>query len=76
MTTGFFNSRDTVEIIWLSQAGIIVAGHMLAILVSHAIAIDMFRTSKKATLSQLPMAAFMIVYTLIGLTLLASPRGA
>jgi hypothetical protein len=76
VTTGFFNSRDTVEIIWLSQAGIIVAGHMLAILVSHAIAIDMFRTSKKATLSQLPMAAFMIVYTLIGLTLLASPRGA
>jgi hypothetical protein len=76
VTTGFFNSRDTVEIIWLTQAGIIVVGHILAVLIAHAIAIDMFRETKKATLSQVPMAAFMILYTLIGLALLASPRGA
>jgi hypothetical protein len=76
VTTGFFNSRDSVEIIWLSQAGIIVVGHIVAILVSHAIAIDMFKDAKKATLSQIPMAAFMILYTLLGLTLLAAPRGA
>jgi hypothetical protein len=76
VTTGFFNSRDSVEIIWLSQAGIIVVGHIVAVLISHAIAIDMFGNAKKTTLSQIPLAAFMILYTLLGLTLLAAPRGA
>lgn len=76
VTTGFFNSRDSVEVIWLSQAGIIVVGHIVAVLVSHAIAIDMFRDAKKATLSQVPMAVFMVMYTLMGLALLAAPRGA
>lgn len=76
VTTGFFNSRDTVEVIWLTQAGLIVAGHILSILASHAIALSMFRDGRRAVLSQVPMAAFMIVYTLFGLTLLAAPRGA
>jgi hypothetical protein len=76
VTTGFFNSRDTVEVIWLTQAGFIVAGHILAVLVSHAIATDMYRQSRNAVISQIPVAVFMILYTLIGLTLLASPRGA
>jgi len=76
VTTGFFNTQNTVEMIWLTQAGFIVAGHMLAVLVSHAIAVDMFRDGKKATVSQIPMAIFMVLYTLIGLTLLAAPRGA
>jgi hypothetical protein len=76
VTTGFLNTRDTVEVIWLTQAGIIVVGHIIAVLISHAIAVDMFKDGRKATKSQIPMVVFMVLYTLIGLTLLASPRGA
>ncbi len=76
VTTGFFNSRDTVQAIWLTQAGLIVAGHILSILASHAIAVDLFADARRALVSQVPLAAFMIAYTLFGLTLLAAPRGA
>ncbi len=76
VTTGFFNSLDTVRTIWLTQAGAVVVGHILAILVAHAIAVDLFGSRSAAATSQVPLAAFMILYTLLGLWLLASPRGA
>ena len=76
VTTGFLNATDSVRLIWLTQAGVIVIGHMLAVLLSHAIAVDMFTNARKATISQIPQALFMIVYTLVGLWLLAAPRGA
>lgn len=75
VTTGFFNNHDSVKIIWLSQAGAVVAGHIMAILISHAIALNMVKDTRKATLSQIPLAIFMVLYTTFGLWLLASPRG-
>lgn len=75
VTTGFFNTRSTVRIIFLTQAGAVVLGHVVAILLAHALAVRAFGTSVRATLSQAPLAAFMIAYTLFGLWLLASPRG-
>lgn len=75
VTTGFFNNHDSVKIIWLSEACVVVAGHILAILIAHAIAIDLLKDGRKAILSQIPPAFFMILYTLFGLWLLASPRG-
>lgn len=76
VTTGFFNTRDTVEIIWLSQAGAVVIGHVLSVLAGHALATRIFKEPRKALLSQLPLSIFMIAYTLFGLWLLATPRGA
>ncbi len=76
VTTGFFNSRDTVEFIWLCQAGAVVLGHVLSVLLGHALATRLFPSARQALLSQLPLALFMIVYTLFGLWLLAAPRGA
>ena len=76
VTTGFFNTRATVQAIWLAQAGSVVTGHVLAILLSHALAMRLFRSRRKAVLSQIPLASFMVLYTLFGLWLLASPRGA
>lgn len=76
VTTGFFNTVDTVRIIFLAEAGAVVIGHVLAILMSHALAVKMFGTHRKAALSQIPLATFMVAYTLFGLWLLASPRGA
>jgi len=76
VTTGFFNTLADVRAIWLTQAGAVVAGHVLAILAADALALGLHGARGKATLSQLPLALFMIAYTVFGLWLLASPRGA
>ncbi|MDK3073744.1 hypothetical protein QO034_11525 [Sedimentitalea sp. JM2-8] len=76
VTTGFFNAPDSVRTIWLTQAGAVVAGHVLAVMMAHTIALRRFGDTRKAALSQAPLALFMVLYTLFGLWLLASPRGA
>ncbi|MBV1926826.1 MAG: hypothetical protein KUG62_06680 [Rhodobacteraceae bacterium] len=75
VTTGFFNSQDSVRLIWLTQAAAVVGGHILAVMLAHAIALRHFGTTRHAVLSQVPLALFMVLYTLFGLWLLASPRG-
>lgn len=74
VTTGFFNRIDTVRIIWLSQAGAVVLGHVIAILLSHALALQLYKNHRIAVRSHIPLALFMIAYTVFGLWLLASPR--
>ena len=76
VTTGFFNTQATIEVIWLTQAGVIVVGHVLSVLVAHAQALQLYANHKQALLSQLPLSVFMIAYTVFGLWLLAAPRGA
>ncbi len=75
VTTGFFNTLSSVHTIWVTQASAVVIGHILAIYVSHAVALDLYKDHRKAMLSQIPSALFMIAYTTFGLWLLASPRG-
>ncbi|MEO3413372.1 hypothetical protein AAFO92_01815 [Roseovarius sp. CAU 1744] len=75
VTTGFFNTQATVRTIWLSQAGAVVIGHVIAILLAHALALHALATARRAALSQAPLAIFMVLYTCFGLWLLASPRG-
>jgi len=74
VTTGFFNTTATVRVIWLAQAAGVVIGHMLAILLAHAQAVWFFGSHRRAALSQIPVVSFMLLYTLFGLWLLASPR--
>ncbi|MDJ0628103.1 MAG: hypothetical protein QNJ44_07560 [Rhodobacter sp.] len=74
VTTGFFNTTGTVRIIFLTQASAVVLGHVLAVMLAHAIAVRRFGSSRRAALSQAPLALFMIGYTLFGLWLLAAPR--
>ncbi len=75
VTTGFFNTRDSARAIWLAQAGAVVAGHVLAVLAAHGLALRLHPEPRRAALSQAPLAVFMVLYTLFGLWLLASPRG-
>lgn len=76
VTTGFFNTLATVRVIWLTQAGFVVVGHVLAILLAHALALKLYAERRAAVLSQAPLAVAMIAYTIFGLWLLAAPRGA
>ncbi|HKL45953.1 MAG TPA: hypothetical protein VJ906_06880 [Roseovarius sp.] len=75
VTTGFLNTPGTVKAIWLTQAGAVVLGHVIAILLAHAQAVRAYGSNRRAVLAQAPLAAFMIAYTFFGLWLLASPRG-
>lgn len=76
VTTGFLMRLDTVRVIWLTQAGAVVFGHMIAILMAHRVALSLTGGHRAAAISQFPLAAFMVGYTLFGLWLLASPQGA
>lgn len=75
VTTGFFNTQSSVRVIWLSQAGAVVGGHILAVMLAHGLAVRQFGEGRKAVLAGVPLALFMVLYTLFGLWLLASPRG-
>jgi hypothetical protein len=76
VTTSFFNTSQTVRLIWLTQAGAIVVGHIVAVAVAHRLALELFTDPRRAALSQIPLSALMVLYTLLGLWLLASPTGA
>ena len=76
VTTGFFNTLATQRIIFLTEAAAVVVGHILAILLSHRIAADYFTTRRGVLISQIPLSLFMIGYTILGLWLLATPKGA
>jgi hypothetical protein len=76
VTTGFFNRLDTVRVLWLTQAGLVVLGHVWSVLLAHRIALDLFGGGRRATMATLPLSLFMIAYTFLGLWLLASPKGA
>jgi hypothetical protein len=76
VTTGFFNNLDTVRMIWITQASVVVIGHVWSVLLSHRIALNLFGDARKATYATLPLSVFMIGYTFLGLWLLAAPKGA
>ena len=76
VTTGFFNHIDSVRIIWLTQAGAVVIGHVWSVLLAHRMLLDLFADARRAALATLPLSLFMIAYTMLGLWLLAAPKGA
>lgn len=72
---GFLTVPDTVKLIWLMQAGVVVFSHVLAVLLSHRSA-EIFCERRKNILKiQLGLSILMVAYTVFGLWLLASPRG-
>jgi hypothetical protein len=75
VTTGFFNSIDSVRLIWFTQAGLVVLGHVWSVFLSHRAALDLFGTNLRAAFATLPLSIFMICYTFLGLWLLAAPKG-
>lgn len=76
VTTGFFNTLESVRVIFLTQVVLIVTGHLISIVSAHSAALEMTGNHRKAVISQIPLAAFMVAYTFFGLWLLAAPRGA
>ncbi|WP_353645792.1 hypothetical protein [Mesorhizobium sp. WSM2239] len=59
--------------IWNFQAAAIIGGHVLAVLIAHALAFRLHPSQTKAAISQLPLTLLMIFYTVFGLWLLSAP---
>ena len=59
--------------VWLTQVGLILAGHIVGVLLAHVEALRIFGSPKRAALSQLPMLALMVLFTNFGLWILSLP---
>jgi hypothetical protein len=59
--------------VWFAQIILIVVGHVIAVYLSHLRAGERFRTAQRALLSQYPMLALMVIYTMTSLLILAAP---
>ena len=66
---GIINAR----IAWLTSIGLIVFGHIVAVIVSHLESIRTFGNHRQALMSQLPMVCLMITYTVFSLWIIAQP---
>ena len=56
---------------WFAQVVLIVLGHVIAVYLAHMRAGERFRTAQRALLSQYPMLALMVIYTMTSLLILA-----
>jgi hypothetical protein len=70
---GVVLGAEAAWMLWNVQAFAIILGHVLAVAIAHLIAFRMHGSSRKATLSQVPLALLMVGYTLFGLWLLSTP---
>lgn len=75
VTVGFLNVPETVKMIWLTQASVVVFSHVISVLMSHSVAARLCGNNKSIALIQIGLAILMVAYTVFGLWLLASPRG-
>ena len=59
--------------VWHTQVALILIGHILGVYISHIEALRVFRGTKRAVVSQLPMLILMIIFTTLGLWILSLP---
>ena len=59
--------------VWYSQVALIVAGHVIAVYLAHAVALRSAPNTKLALRSQIPMVALMVLYTVTSLWILSQP---
>jgi len=73
---GFLTVPENVKMIWFTQAGVVVLSHVLAVVLCHRTAETLVSSRRDVVMVQLGLSILMIFYTIFGLWLLASPRGA
>jgi hypothetical protein len=66
---------ESAWIVWNLQSAAIIGGHLLAVILAHALAYRLSGSARSAALSQIPLAILMVGYTVFGLWLLSSPTG-
>jgi hypothetical protein len=58
-------------VFWYGAVTLIVAGHVIAVVLAHSAALRVF--GEAASVSQIPMVALMVAYTMLSLWILAQP---
>jgi hypothetical protein len=76
ISAGLVMGPQAAWVLWNLQSAAIVGGHVLAVVVAHGLAARLHATPRAAMLSQFPLTILMILYTVFGLWLLATPTGA
>lgn len=74
--TAGYQIRYTVldlKMLWHVQVGLIVLGHVIAVVIAHAVAERFFKDSRTALISQYPMLALMVAYSCLSLWIMAQP---
>ena len=59
--------------IWDSQVWLILIGHVASVYLAHAEALRSFANPRQASISQVPMLLLMVIFTGVGLWILAQP---
>ncbi len=59
--------------VWYSQVALIVAGHVIAVYLAHAVALRQLGDHKRAQRNQYPILALMILYTVSSLWIISQP---
>ncbi len=59
--------------VWHSQVGLILFGHVLSVWIAHRIALGIWPSRSQAMLSQIPVLLLMVGFTVLGLWILAEP---
>lgn len=73
VAAGLTTGSGAAWLLWNLQAAAIVGGHVLAVLIAHALAFRLHPSPVNAALSQSPLTLLMIFYTVFGLWLLSTP---
>jgi hypothetical protein len=63
----------TPRLQWTVAVVAVVVGHLIAVYLSHVTALRVFRSSRAALRSQIPMVLLMVGYTMISLWILSQP---
>ena len=76
VTVGFLNSMESVRQILLTIVFVIISSHVLSVIMSHRLAARFCNTRRDLILIQFGLSLLMIIYTIFGLWLISTPRGA
>jgi hypothetical protein len=60
-------------IVWHTQVALILLGHVASVWLAHLVALRVLADRRAAALSQLPMLALMVLFTIAGLWIIAQP---
>lgn len=58
---------------WYGAVSLVVLGHIIAVYLAHRVALQVFGSHRAASISQVPMIALMVAYTMLSLWIMAQP---
>jgi hypothetical protein len=62
-----------MAMVWHVEVALILVGHVLSVWLAHRVALRLFPSRRDAIISQVPMLALMMAYTILGLWVISLP---